>query len=366
MAKFTIGTAELKKVIDQVSPMFVGGIDNLPRILFNVGKKVEISATNGDAYTKVEFDCDIEEEGSFVVPGKIFENIVKKSTSEKIEVSTDKNDESKLSILIGNVKYQLVLIDIHPGYFEAPEFDKSNSFSINAQDLKSAIEAVSCCVDSAKPHLNCVMIHTDAKQEGKIFIVATDGMRLGIAERNGKNDNPVPNLMVPKKSAEYIVKMLGDVEDEIIVDYTENMVKISVRGISYTTKLLDTAFPKYQSVIPTSNNKTLEVKTSDLKDTIKSISLAAEITFRIKLEIKKDSVYISCEDNGNNADGTIEGTFTEADPMQLVCNFRLLMEILENISSSIIRVQINNESTPMLIRSVDDESVKYVFMPFVS
>ena len=60
MAKFTIGTSELKKAIDQVSPMFVGGIDNLPRILFNVGKKVEISATNGDAYTKVEFVCDIE------------------------------------------------------------------------------------------------------------------------------------------------------------------------------------------------------------------------------------------------------------------------------------------------------------------
>ena len=364
---FSIGGAELKKVITQISPMFKGGFD-VPTILFNVEDKITISSTNGDAYTKIIFDCeDIQEKGSFVVQGDIFESVIKQaSPSDKIEIIEESDD--RLSILIGRFKYQTSLLEKHEGAFFAPEFDKANSFTLGAQDLKTAISAVSGCIDQAKAHLNCVMMHTDAKKEGKIFIVATDGMRLGVAERDCKANVAVPNLMIPKKSAEFILSMLGEMQGDITISFTDNMIQLSTGSIDYTSKLLDTAFPKYQSVVPTdeANNKILDVKVKDLQDALKKTFAMAKITFRIKMAIKKDSIELSCDDNGTIANGSVDATFTEGEQLDIVCNYRLLMEILDKIDNTDVRFQFADSNTPILIRAVGDDSVKYVFMPFVS
>ena len=84
------------------------------------------------------------------------------------------------------------------------------------------------------------------------------------------------------------------------------------------------------------------------------------------MSISANEISISCEDNGNNATGKVEATYSDTASIEIVCNFRLLAEILEKISSSVVRFQIMDANTPILIRSVDDDTVKYVFMPFVS
>lgn len=364
MARFSIGSSEIKKIVQQLEPMFKGGFDNLPRILFKVKDKITASATNGESFVKIIFDSDIEEEGEFVVSGTIFANIIKKGLNEKVEISTIK--DNRLSVLVGKISYQIALINANSESFDAPEFGNSKTFTIQAQDLKSAITAVSCCVDLAKQHLNCVMIHSNADEKNKIYVVATDGMRLGVVERKAKFKDVIPNLMVPKKTAEYMLNIIGEMSGELNVNYTENMIQISAGSVFYTSKLLDSAFPKYQSVIPTDNKKILEVKVSDLKQTIDSISQISETTFRIKLSVTSDKVNVSCEDNGNDANGDIEATYSDTKQLDVICNFRLLKEILDKISSSVVRIQLLDASTPMLIRSTDDDSARYVFMPFVS
>ena len=375
MTKFTIGTAEMKKVISQIEPMFKGGMNNMPRILFKVDENITASATNGESYTKIVFDAKtIEETGSFVVPGEKFATIVKKSTSSEIQFVTMSNEqandgeksENRLLIVAGKVKYQIALIDTQSEYFEAPEFDGGKSFTISAQELKSAISAVNCCIDPAKQHLNCVLLHSNEGEEGKIYAVATDGMRLGIAERKATFSTTIPNLLVPAKAAQYIVSMIGEMSGDINVNYTENLIQVSTGKIFYTSKLLDTSFPKYRAVVPQGNNKILEVKVSDLKNAIDEITSVSEITFRIKLAIFENRVEISCEDNGDNSVGEVEATFSEAKNMEVVCNYRLLKDIITNISSSLVRIQISDPSTPLLIRSVDDSTIQYIFMPFVS
>ena len=364
MASFSIGTAELKKVVQQLEPMFKGGFDNLPRILFDINDKITASSTNGEAYSKIIFECDISEKGKFVVPGSLFAKIVKQSNSEKIEVST-KND-NKLSVVCGKVNYEIVLLEMHEQYFEAPVLEQNQNFVINSQDLKTAINNVSCCIDIAKQHLACVMIHSNPDEKNKIYIVATDGMRLGVADKKAVFENDIPNLMIPKKAAEYIVSMIGETNCDLTINYNSNMIEVSNGNIFYTTKLLDTAFPKYQSVIPTQNNKILETNVSDIKDVIKSISNVSEITFRIKMVISADKIDISCEDNGNISQASIDATYSDTKNIEIVCNFKLLTEILDKISSSIVRFQIMDSSTPILIKPLDSDDIKYVFMPFVS
>lgn len=365
MACFSIGSKELKKVISQIEPVLKGGIDNVPRILFVVNDKVSAKATNGDSYVDIVFDCVIESTGSFVVPGNLLANVVKQSSNENIELSLDESEKC-LFINAGNIKYQLSVLEVAEETFKAPVFDNENTFTISAQDLKSAIIAVSSCISSAKPYLNCIMMHTDVNNPNKINIVATDAMRLGIAERNAKYSSEIPNLIIPKKACEYVLAMVGDVSGEIVVGYTSNMIKVALGGITFTSKLLDISFPKYQGAIPFVNNKVLEMKVGDFKDTLKKVIVATEMTRLVHMNINSKSVQIVCQDGGNNATGEIEATYSQTEPMKVIFNYDFLINILDAISSSIVRFQIMDDKTPFLIRAVDDDTVKYVLMPFVA
>lgn len=365
LTKFEIGVAEMKKVISQLEPVFKGDSGNLSRVLFQVQDKITAYATNGESYVKMTFECNIFEKGDFVVSGETLADIVKNATGEKIEFST--TDDNRLSILAGKVKYRIALMDINTDYLMPPENDSTKNFIIDAQDLKTAISSISCCIDQGKPHLNCVVIHSNPEEKNKVYVVATDGMRLGIAERKAKFDEQIPNLLLPKKAADYIITMIGDKQGDLEIKYTENMVQILSENIYYTSKLLDINFPKYQAVIPTKNDKILEVKTADFKEIIKRITkVSGGSMYGIKITLHNDNVEVSFECDGNDAHGDLEATFNDQNEMSIICNYRLLLEILEKIQSNIVRFQILENSTPILIRSVNDESVKYVFMPFVN
>ena len=364
-AKFSIGSKELKKIVSQLTPMFKGGFEATPRVLFRVGDRVKVFATNSESYTEIVFDCNIQSQGEFVVSGEKFSEIIRSGIDgNNVELSI--LDNNSLMITDGLIDYRIALIDSNVDYLEAPDINDAKSFSINAQELKSALSSVSCCIDQAKAHLNCVMVHTDSEKKNQLNIVATDGMRLGVVERKAIYDVEVPNLMIPKKAADYILTIIGDMSGEITIKYTDNMIQLSTGSILYTSKLLDTNFPKYQSVIPISNNKILEAKVADMREAIKQTSSMMEITFRIKMNIEADKVRISCEDNGDTAKGEFAATYSQTEPMEIICNFKLLMDILEKISSTDVRIQIMDPTTPLLIRSVSDETIRYVFMPFVS
>ncbi len=360
---FNIGVNELKKIVSQLEPIFSGGIMSDNNVLFVIGEKITAKTINEDAKVAIVFDCEEKKQGSFVVNGKVFASIVKKSVGEKINISTEEN----FLIVENNAcKFKVALSDASEEYFETQKLEDSGKFQINAQDLKTAISAVSCCIDQAKQHINCVMIHSIEEQKGKVFIVATDGMRLGVAERNANYDKEIPELIVPKKASEYILTMIGEEQSEVVIEYTENTIQVSNGFATYTSRLLDTKFPKYRAVIPEANNKVLEVKNTDLQNLITYLTSIAENTFRIKLAISKDAVSLTCDENGNNSSGKIDATYGDSENIEIVCNYRLLQEILKKISSSIVRFQILDATTPLLIRPIDDDSVKYVFMPFVS
>ena len=360
---FNIGVNELKKIVSQLEPIFTGGIMSDNNVLFLINEKITAKTINEDAKVAIVFDCDEKKQGSFVINGKVFASIVKKSVGEKINISTEEN----FLIVENNAcKFKVALSDTSEEYFETQKLEDSGKFTIQAQDLKSAISSVSCCIDQAKQHLNCVMIHSVEEQKNKVFIVATDGMRLGITERNAVYEKEIPELIVPKKAADYILTMIGEEQNEITIEYTENAIQVSNGFTTYTSRLLDTKFPKYRAVIPETNNKLLEVKNADLQNLITYLTSIAENTFRIKLAISKDAVLLSCDENGNNSSGQIDATYTDGEAIEITCNYRLLQEILKKISSNIVRFQILDASTPLLIRPVEDDNVKYVFMPFVS
>lgn len=357
----------MKKVMSQLEPMFSkNGFDSIPKVLFKIEEnKVRAYATNGENYTEVSFECNVISGGEFIVSGEKLSDIIKNLIGEEITFSL--TDDKRLLISSNKTSFRVALIDTNKDYLISPEVNNAKTFSINAQDLKNAITTVSCCINVQKVSLNCVVIHSNEGNNEKVFIAATDAMRLGVVEKKAKFSEKIPNLMIPKKSAEYMTTIIGEMQGDLEVKYTENMVQISTGSILYTTKLLDANFPQnYQSVIPTKNDKVLECDVVNLKKNIKSITSIDKLNFKIKLNLSKQDVKISCEEDGEDSEAKIEAEYTSDEQLDVVCNHKYLLEILDKISSSLVRIYFSNATTPMLIRPVDDEDVRYVLMPLVS
>ncbi len=364
--KFTINTQEMKAIASKLSPIVKNGFtETARRILFNVDDKITAYAGNGESFIKIVFDCTIEGKGDFVVSGEKFINVVNSASSKEIEFSI--TDENKLLAVSNKISYQIALIETDGKCLIAPEDSNTKNFKIKAQDLCSAMSSLFCCISPEKSHLYCIMIHSDEKEKNKIYFVATDCTRLGVAERKATLKDVVPNLLIPEKAANFIKDITKDIGDnEITVNYTENTIQISTDNIFYTSKLLDGSFPKYQAVIPT-NKKVLEVNTVDFKETLKKITAISSSEARVDLTINSNKIDIACKDSitGDNSTTSMDATFNNKTELKITFNYKMLSEILDKISSNIVRFQVEDGKTPVIIRSVDDESVKYIFMPVV-
>lgn len=365
---FSINAVEMKKVVSQLDPIIKSSFEDLPKVLFQVEKdKITAFAKNEDSYIKIVFKGENTNKGEFVVSGTKLSEIVKSTTDEKITFSLAEKNE--LLISAGMFNYNIGLIDAESKHLIAPEMPNSKSFSINAKDLCDAISSVICCLEPSKAHLYCVMIHSNEEEKNKICVVATDCMRLGISQKKTIINDKIPNLMIPKKNAEYIIKLINGIQDNIEICYSENTIQISIGNtIFYTSKLFDSNFPKYQSVIPNNNDKILEVKTANLKDSLKRTTAVSTDRGNnvVEMTLTSDKITITCKDSGDRSTTDVEATFSGKAKIQINFNYKMLLEILDKISSSIVRIQISDNQSPMLIRPVDDESVKYVFMPIVS
>ena len=92
MASFTIDSSDLKKIISQIEPMLKGNINGIQKVLFSISEgKICVSATNGDAYIKVNFESETLSDGEFVISGEKLARIAKQNTSKNVKFELENN-----------------------------------------------------------------------------------------------------------------------------------------------------------------------------------------------------------------------------------------------------------------------------------
>ena len=81
-----------------------------------------------------------------------------------------------------------------------------------------------------------------------------------------------------------IRKLLDDAStDNVTMALSENKVRISFEDITLTSKLIDGTFPDYERVIPTDNDKILEVNVKELAAAVDRVSVVTERSRGIRM-----------------------------------------------------------------------------------
>jgi len=130
------------------------------------------------------------------------------------------------------------------------------------------------------------------------------------------------------------------------------------------SKVIDGRFPDYTKVIPKGNDKILQIKLDDFKNSIDRVTtVSSDKKEGLKMIITKDTVQLSVN-NPSSGEGSenIDGKFNSND-LNISFNSRYLTDIVSQIENEFVIINLKDAGSPVLINDISDKNSFHVVMP---
>jgi len=243
-----------------------------------------------------------------------------------------------------------------------------HSFVLAANELKTLIDRTRFAISSEETryYLNGIYLH-GATSSGVAVLraVATDGHRLARVEIPlPEGAAGIPGIIVPRKTIGELRKLLEETSLDVTVSLSESKIRFTFDSVTLTSKLIDGTFPDYERVIPTDNDKVLEVDCRAFSHAVDRVSaISTEKSRAIKLAVEKGNITLSASspENGSAVE-ELEAVY-DSIPIEIGFNSRYLLEILAQIEGDAARFAMADSGSPTVVREVTDSSAVYVLMP---
>ena len=360
--RFIVSSSYLLKKLQ-----IIGGVINsnntmsiLENFLFELSEnKLTVSASDLETTIKGVIEVESTDTASIVVPYKILIDTLKTFTAEQALTFTI-NDNNTIDIVSNNGKYTLAYLDSQE-FPTVVEIENANRVTLRGDILATAIQSTFFATgnDDLRPIMNGVFFNFT--EEALIF-AATDAHKLVKYERQDIKSEQPAAFVIPKKPLNLLKGILSQSETQVTIEYNESNAKFSFDQLDYVCRLIDGTYPNYEAVIPKENPNKLIVNRTLLLNSTKRISnFASKATHQMRVKITGNSLQIFAEDieYNNRANETIPCNY-EGDDMEIGFNSKFFMEMLSNLSSEDILLEMSYSNRPGIPTPADglDEGEK--------
>jgi DNA polymerase-3 subunit beta len=326
-----------------------------------------LTATNNEidieCFIEKKYIDNIEKTGSIVIQGKYLLEIVRKLPEGLIDIEII--DGLKILIHAANSNFNLNGIDSS----EFPNIsleDSTNPIVLSKKTIKNIVNQTlfATSMQESRPILTGI----NFKLEGnKMECIATDSYRLSkkTIELDNRIDNLI-NIVIPGKNLGELVKIINDEDEKVEFHIFSNKVLFKFDNILFQSRLLNGTFPDTSRLIP--EEFVLEVK-ADLNELYKVIDRAALLTS------EKEKNVIKFETNGNELTissntpeiGKVEEKLdiskSNDSDIKIAFSSKYMMEALRTINSQDIRILLNSDIKPIILKTDEDENLIQLLLP---
>ncbi len=325
--------------------------------------KIQMQATNYEVSIEITIEAQVLEEGEIVIQGNYFANLLRKLSSETIQLSKD-DQENKINIVSGVYETDLIIMDAQ----EYPILDKiavSNFIKIKDDMLKDCIKktAFACSKDESRPIFTGVLVNANEKE---LSFVATNTHIMALKKQAVDTNNNNFSMVVPSKILKEIERInTGELPEEIIISWKNRQMAFKIGDIYIETRLIEGSFPDYKRVIPESFSKQAIFKKADLLGAVERVSLLfKEEGYNVlRLNIDDNKIVISSNNPEIGKAKEVIDCENKGGQIEIAFNSNYLNEILKNIDSENAIINLNNSVSPACIKSENDESYLYIITP---
>lgn len=366
--KFIVSSSYLLKQL-QVLGSVINSSNTLPildNFLFELDNtELKVSASDLETTMSATLEIDSESKGSVAVPAKLLLETLKTFPEQPLTFTVEDNNIIEISSNSG--KYALA-------YASGDEFPKAvtledPSFTlVPAEVLATAVSKTIFAAgnDDLRPVMSGVFFQFSP--EGLIF-VATDAHKLVKYSRTDVKASQVADFIMPKKPLTILKGILGSSDAEIKIEYNDSNATFSFDNYVLTCRLIDGKYPNYEAVIPKENPNKLLISRAQILSSVRRVAIFSnKTTHQIRLKIAGTELNISAEDidYSNKAEERLTCDY-QGDDMQIGFNSRFLTEMLTNLQSDEIMLEMSLPNRAGILTPVDGldegETVTMLVMP---
>jgi DNA polymerase-3 subunit beta len=330
-----------------------------------------LSATDMDLEIVERVPSRIERPGRTTAPAHTLYDIVRKlREGAQIEIEAS-GERSAMVLRSGRSTFTLACLPPED-YPVMASGDLAYNFALTAAELRSLVDRTRFAIstEETRYYLNGIYLHATKNDEVPVIrVVATDGHRLARVEMvMPEGAAGMPGIIVPRKTVIELRKLVDESEEEIQVSLSETKIRFATGEAALTSKLIDGTFPDYDRVIPSNNDKILEVKCKEFAEAVDRVStISTEKSRAVKLSIIPGAnggslaVSATSPENGTAVE-EIDATYL-AEPIEIGFNSRYLLDITAQIDGEGAQFAMSDSASPTIVRDRADPSALYVLMP---
>jgi len=368
--KFTIERSALLKALGHIQSVVErrNTIPILANVLIEATKgKVALTATDMDLAIIETALADVAKTGSITVQAHTLYDIVRK-LPEGAQVSFDGGgDKGQISLRAGRSVFTLAALPAED-FPKMTGGDLPNNFELPAAELRTLVDRTRFAIstEETRYYLNGIFLHATQSSSVKVLrAVATDGHRLARVEMPlPAGAENIPGVIVPRKTVMEVRKLIEETSGAVNVSLSDTRVRFAFDDAILTSKLIDGAFPDYERVIPSGNDKVMEVNCRDFAAAVDRVAtISTEKSRAVKLTVAKNQLTLSATSpDSGSATEEIEVRYA-ASPIEIGFDSRYLLDIAEQIEGEGAKFLMADAASPTLVQDAADQSALYVLMP---
>jgi DNA polymerase-3 subunit beta len=346
---------------------------NLPilnNVLIRATKSgIELAATNLEIGITHQLRGKIEDAGDYTVEAKIFTDYINLLPEEKVEAEL-KEDELNISCQNYQTKFKGQPATEFP---LLPTLSRDKALKLNLEDFKNALAKVIFAAAAGENRAELSGVCMVFNQQS-LVIAATDSYRLA-EKKIVRKDNAADDIkiIVPARTLQELLRILSayrpdeELEDgtEVKIYLSENQILFAFGATELVSRLIIGQYPDYRQIVPVNAKTKARANKAELIRAVKASALFSKNSINdVTLNFMKDeSVLMLSSVSSQVGESVIKlKVQIEGADNETTVNYRYLLDGLNNIEGDEVVFELNNNTTPCLIKPKTEAESDYFYI----
>lgn len=301
---------------------------------------------------------------SFVAPGKMFADIVKRLPKGELTIDVTDTD---VTIQAGKSSFELKTMSV-----EDYPLRGSNPFDVSleiepSQLVKGLGTWFAASTEGFRPVLQGIQLIGEGNT---LSFVATDAHRLSkIDVPLEEAVEPFKNIIVPAQAAKEMIFLLKGESEKVMIEFNEREFRLNTQNVTFSTRLIEGTYPDISRIIPQTFKTSFEINREELIGALERAQIVVQESknnaclFRLESE-GIPSLHVS--DTGSQVGKVKEQVFlgdVEGETLKFAMNTKYLLEAIRQLSCKEVVIQGDNPVSPFVIQPKDDGSALNLILP---
>lgn len=329
-------------------------------LLEAAGDRLEVAATDLEVSMTSWSRAEVHGEGALAVQARKLVEIVRASAGDEITFRIDQ--EGVLTVLAGRSRFKIRGLPAED-FPTLPRVEEAKPVRLPFSTFKAMVAKVFFAISSEESRFQLAGALLKLRDD-ELALVATDGHRLALVEREVPGVAEAEGVLIPRKALQELQRLESD--EDLEFRRGEHHLSFVVGRRRLICRILEGTFPDYDRVISRDNDKTVHIDRKQLGEVVHRVSLlTGDRTRAVRLEIDGEQLVFSAV-NPDLGEAVEEVPCeVEGGSLAVGLNPDYIAQFLGATEVDRVRLELRDENSQCIAYPVDGPDKRYlcVIMP---